>query len=374
MKDGWEETHDRSRRRSRRRRRVRPRGARSAQAEPRAEALEKRPVRKRALSAEQRTYRDARRRANAKISFFIHLVIYSSVNVLILFAGGLRPFFYTALSWGVGLLVHYFVAVIAPDLRRRLIEGEVEARVKVDVTKERRDLEGQHARSLEDLSASIAHEIRNPITAAKSLVQQMGEDTTADENVEYAKVALEELQRVERSVAHLLRYAREEDIEIREMAMVDVLDSALETFRDRFQKLGVDVERTLDTEGQLRGDPEQLRRVIINLLGNSVDAMLAAGIENPRIQVETGENLAGTEVWVRIRDNGPGIDPERLPKIFKPFYTSKSNGTGLGLAISKKVIDAHGGSIEASSSPGEGCEFILTLPKVNGAGGEGATA
>ena len=64
-----------------------------------------------------------------------------------------------------------------------------------------------------------------------------------------------------------------------------------------------------------------------------------------------------------MRANGPGIDPETLSKIFRPFYPSKDHGTGLGLAISKKVVDAHGGSIEANSQPGAGAEFTITIPK-----------
>ena len=81
-----------------------------------------------------------------------------------------------------------------------------------EVSRNRRELEDRHARNLEHLSASIAHEIRNPITAAKSLLQQMGEDPHSHENVEYAHVALQELERVERSISHLLRYARDEEL------------------------------------------------------------------------------------------------------------------------------------------------------------------
>jgi signal transduction histidine kinase len=106
--------------------------------------------------------------------------------------------------------------------------------------------------------------------------------------------------------------------------------------------------------------------VIINLVSNALDALEEAGIPEPQLRILTGENLAGTEVWVRVCDNGPGIDPETLHKIFSPFYTSKSNGTGLGLAISKKLVDAHGGSIEAESQPGQGTEFVLTFPKHSG--------
>ena len=76
-----------------------------------------------------------------------------------------------------------------------------------------------------------------------------------------------------------------------------------------------------------------------------------------------GENLAGNLVWLRIADNGPGIDETVLQKMFSPFYTSKANGTGLGLPICKKLVDAHGGSIEVSSEAGRGAEFMLSFPK-----------
>ena len=92
--------------------------------------------------------------------------------------------------------------------------------------------------------------------------------------------------------------------------------------------------------------------------------------ESPRLEVEMGENLAGSEVWVRIRDNGPGIDREAVQKMFSPFYTSKPGGTGLGLAISKKLVDAHGGSIEVSSEPGDGAAFLLTFPKQGASGND----
>ena len=323
--------------------------------------------RKRQLTEEERLYRDARRRANARMGFYSHLLAYVSVFVLVLFTAGIRPAVFMGLAWGVGLAFHYFGAIVAPGLRTRLIRREVSREIAQTVPRERRSIEGRHARSLEELSASIAHEIRNPITAAKSLVQQMGEDPSAHDNVGYAKVALDELDRVERSISHLLRFAREEDVQIAELRITDVLESALETFRDRLARLGVHVEREIDAEGSMRGDAEKLRRVFINLIGNALDAFEGAGTEHPTLRVLAGENLAGTELWVRVIDNGPGMEPDALHHIFSPFYSSKETGTGLGLAISKKLVDAHGGAIEAHSEPGSGTEFVLTFPR--GAGG-----
>jgi signal transduction histidine kinase len=250
-----------------------------------------------------------------------------------------------------------------PRLRERFIEQEVEKQVHATLSDERRELEGEHAKSMQQLSASIAHEIRNPITAAKSLVQQMEEDPTSRENVEYAHVALEELRRVERSVSHLLRFARDEEMGIAELRMAELVESAVETFRDRLHRAGIELRVSADSEGALRGDAEKLRRVVINLVGNAIEALEEGGSAEPRIEVSLGENLAGDEVWLRVKDNGPGIDAEAQERMFSPFYTSKTEGTGLGLAICRKLVDAHGGRIELASRPGAGAEFVVTLPK-----------
>jgi signal transduction histidine kinase len=265
--------------------------------------------------------------------------------------------------WGIRLSRRYFNLLVEPGLRRRLVEDEVEKQVQVNVSAERRSLVGEHSRDLEQLSASIAHEIRNPITAAKSLVQQMSEEPSSLDNAEYARVAVQELERVERSITHLLRFARDEEMRVSDVRMEDVLESALETFRERAARDAVEITRNFDTDGEVQGDADKLRRIMINLIGNGMDAMRDARIASPRMEVSMGENLAGTEVWVRIRDNGVGVPDELRERIFSPFVTSKSGGTGLGLPITKKLIEAHGGTIELASEPGRGAEFVLTIPK-----------
>ncbi len=322
------------------------------------------------LSPEEEALREARKVANIKIGFMAHLIPYLTVCTFLLFVAGFRVAFIVGLAWGIGLTIHGFFAMIVPDLRKNWIAQEVSRKVSEGVVRERRTMENKHTRSVEELSASIAHEIRNPITAAKSLVQQMGEDPHAKDNVEYAKVALDELDRVERSISNLLRFARDEDIRMEPVIISNVLSSAMETFRDRIERINVEVRRNINEVGPVLGDPEKLRRVIINLLNNALDAFEEHRTKNPCIEIDIGENLAGTGVWVRVRDNGPGIDPEALHKIFNPFYTNKEKGTGLGLALSKKVMDAHGGSIEAESKPGQGTEFVLTLPKPSDEPGE----
>ncbi|MDJ0789540.1 MAG: ATP-binding protein [Myxococcota bacterium] len=311
---------------------------------------------------EEEVLREARRIARAKARVAREVVEWGVVVGVLSLVLPIAAWI-VGIIWGLEIAGKFAKKVLEPSLRRRWIDREVHRRLRHTVPVQRQKLEGEHSRRIEELAAGVAHEIRNPITAARSLVQQMGEDPGARENVDYAKVALDELQRVEKSVAHLLRFAREEEFHSDSVSLEDVIESAIETMQERAGQVGARIETDIDQVEAVLGDGEQLRRVMLNLLSNALDALHEAGVESPRIQVQAGQNLAGTEVWVRVRDNGPGIEPERLARVFSPFYTSKETGTGLGLAISKKVIDAHGGSIEAASEPGRGTEFVITLPR-----------
>jgi signal transduction histidine kinase len=314
------------------------------------------------LSDEDRAYHLAQKLADRKVELSRQVFRGALITVpLLIFVPALGAI--SLIYFGVMLGRKTFRLLYEPRLRERFLQEEVQRRVHTRVSDERRHLEGEHHRSLEQLSASIAHEIRNPITAAKSLVQQMGEDPNGSDQVEYARVAVAELERVEKSISHLLRFAREEDTQIDAVVMEDVLESALETFRDRAERSSIDIVRQYDSDGRLEGDSEQLRRVVINLVGNAIDALEEARIQAPEIRVSMGENLAGTEVWVRVSDNGLGIEDDVRGQIFDPFYTSREEGTGLGLAVCRKIVDNHGGSIEVESESGEGTVFILTFPR-----------
>jgi signal transduction histidine kinase len=320
------------------------------------------------LSPSERALREARRIADRKVKLTGQLVRFGLIAIpLLIFIPPVGLI--VLIFWGSGHLKELYRLFLEPRLRERYMREEVQKQVHAHLSHERQTLEGEHARSMHELSASIAHEIRNPITAAKSLVQQMEEEPSAAENVEYARVALEELGRVERSVSHLLRFARDEEMRVVPVRLSEVIESALETFRDRLQRSGVTLVKQLDCVGELRGDAEQLRRVIINLVGNAIDALDERGSPAGRIEVQMGENLAGNAVWLRIADDGPGIEESVRSRMFSPFYTSKASGTGLGLPICKKLVEAHGGTIEVKSEPGIGAEFVLSFPKSPGAAG-----
>jgi len=160
------------------------------------------------LSPEEEALRRARRRAGAQAGFYAHLMSYLGVIAFLalinLFTTRYPWFIWPAFGWGIGLFSHWMAVFGSHLVRERYFDPAVERELR----RERATMQTEKQASIDELSSSIAHEIRNPIAAAKSLVQQMGEDPTSVENVEYAKVALEELERVEHRVSHLLKYAK----------------------------------------------------------------------------------------------------------------------------------------------------------------------
>ena len=283
---GWSEDGDMNRDRRDEWRRLRHEQRRLRRAGRRAsygwedpeEALAEDAVKPSDLTPEQRALREARAEANRKIGFISHLVPYLAVITFLSFVAGPRAALIVALAWGIGLAM----PLLRRDRRARACASATcaarsQRAVRATSPRERHELESVHARSLEELSAVVAHEIRNPITAAKSLVQQMGEEPGAPENVEYARVALEELARVERSISHLLRFARDEELRMRLGAAGRRRRlGARDLPRARGAKRRAHRARRSTAEGEIRGDAEKLRRVVINLVATRSTRSTAA--------------------------------------------------------------------------------------------------
>ncbi len=309
--------------------------------------------------SEDEVLRRARRRAAAEVGFYTHLMSYLGVMAFLalinLFTTRYPWFVWPALGWGVGLFSHYMAVFGSHQLRSRYFDPAVEREVR----RETAFMHTEKQASIDELSSTIAHEIRNPIAAAKSLVQQMGEDPVSAENVEYAKVALEELDRVERRISHLLKYAKEEDYTLANVNLASIVDSALTQLRAKLDTSKVAVVRNYITGPTILADGEKLRQVFANIVDNAIDALEPVA-EGRRIElfIENGSRKA----TVRVRDNGCGISTEKIDRIFNPFFTTKEKGTGLGMAISKKIVEAHEGTIDVVSEVGRGAEFVVSLP------------
>ncbi len=315
--------------------------------------------------AERKAYLRARKRATQEAGFYIHLMWYgigigSCLLINLITSPRFEWWIFPAVLWGIGLASHFGAVYGWRWIHERVFEPAIAREVQREVTIEKEVLRTEKQASLDELTASFAHEIRNPIAAAKSLVQQMGEDPISSENVEYAKVALDELARVERSVSHLLKYAKEEDYRFDNANLAGVLDTAITQMRGKLEASHVSVSRNYIGGPTIRADADKLRQVFTNVIDNAIDAMESNAGER-RLEIGIRALQPGTATVV-IRDNGRGIPDEQITKIFNPFYTTKTNGTGLGMGIAKKVMDAHNGRIEVHSQAGTGTEFLISIP------------
>jgi two-component system NtrC family sensor kinase len=255
------------------------------------------------------------------------------------------------------------------------LEQEVESR-----TADQRDAQEQLVRteklsSLGKLSASIAHEINNPLagilTFAKLVSRMLAEgppDDARRATLQRNLALIErETQRCSAIVRNLLDFARERPINLRPLDARGPLDEALSLIGNQFQTHGIEIARDLEAVPDVLADFGQLRQAFVNIAINACEAMGSSG----RLSVATRAAKDGLEIT--FADTGPGIAPERLSKIFDPFFTTKEKGTGLGLSVVYGIVERHGGAVWVESEPGKGTTFTIRLPAA-AAGVEGSTA
>ncbi|MCS7230008.1 MAG: ATP-binding protein [Candidatus Kryptonium sp.] len=213
--------------------------------------------------------------------------------------------------------------------------------------------------SLGRLSASIAHEIRNPLSAIninlQFLVRKFQEGT---QERKYLDLALEGVRRIEKIVEATLNFARPSKPNVKEENINDVINATLPLVEISTLKKKIEIMTKLEPDlPKVKIDFKQIQQVILNILTNAVDAINDVG--QICIKSYLAEEGGTNYVVVSISDTGCGIPKDELTKIFEPFYTKKSDGTGLGLAISKQVMNHHDGKIEVESEVNRGTTFYL---------------
>jgi len=228
--------------------------------------------------------------------------------------------------------------------------------------------------SLGRLSASIAHEINNPLagilTFAK-LVIRLLEGKTVDEAVrrelvKHMSLVQRETERCSAIVKGLLDFARERPIVLRETNINQAVEEALQLLSHQITLQGLSLEKKLVPTPQVMADFGQLRQAVVNIGINAIEAMGKSG----KLSVSTRTSSDGGAEIV-ISDTGPGITQELLPRVFEPFFTTKEKGTGLGLAVVYGVMQRHGGKVEVKSERGQGATFTLKLPPLGKVGPTG---
>jgi signal transduction histidine kinase len=228
--------------------------------------------------------------------------------------------------------------------------------------------------ALGEMAAGLAHEIRNPLGAIKGAAQLLvgpdgrirhDEAGAPAEVGEFLGIIVEEVNRLNRVVSQFLDYARPYKVaENAEIDLNDVVKKTLTLLERQEAASQVKIELELDAElPPVRGDPEQLRQVFLNL---GINGMQAMGHNGGALTITTRTRRPGRDraqlVEVIFADTGPGIPRDQLRHLFIPFFTTKDKGTGLGLPISQRIVAHHGGAIEVRSMVGRGTQFSVVLP------------
>lgn len=216
-----------------------------------------------------------------------------------------------------------------------------------------------------ELSAEIAHEIRNPLASIRGSVEMLASELKVEgENARLMALVLRESERLNRIIEDYLEYARMRPVQTRNRRLRDVLDDLGRLLRSRDDytaAMSVAVE-PLPADIVVEIDEEQIKQVFLNIAINAFQAMDGRGTLSIGVDLRTSERPA--EVVVRFVDDGPGIDEENLEHIFDPFFTTKAGGTGLGLAMANRIVHSHRGRIVAGNVEGRGAEFAVHLPLV----------
>jgi signal transduction histidine kinase len=211
------------------------------------------------------------------------------------------------------------------------------------------------------VSATFAHEIRNPLTSIKTFAQLMPEKYADEEFREsFSKIANDEITRIDRLIKDLMSFASKNVMPPNDVVdLTEVLNKTIDTVKVQLQLEGKDItiEKLFQiTPMNIHGDSQKLEQSFMNIINNGCQAMGERG----RLSVDI--KLNGQFADVKIIDTGRGIPYTEINKIFDPFFTTRSRGVGLGLAISRKIIEDHGGEVSVESVVSQGTTFTVSLP------------
>ena len=217
----------------------------------------------------------------------------------------------------------------------------------------------QRLAAMGEMAASLAHQLRTPLATALLYTANLAQPGVAEEaRVRFSEKASTQLRRLERLIQDVLLFARGQSIGRDVMPASELLQEAAQTVEPLMRPQNIAFSTVDRGNGAiLVGSRKALLGALVSLLENAMQAMPSSGG-----QIVLSLTCAGDLVAFSVRDDGPGIAKETLIRIFEPFFTTKGQGTGLGLAIALGVARAHGGLIEAVSEPGQGAEFVMTLP------------
>jgi len=235
---------------------------------------------------------------------------------------------------------------------------------------ERKILEDQLNRkerltAMGELASGVAHEIRNPLNSISTIIQQLRMDFKPGNNLtEYnqlTNVVYSEVKRIDKTIKNFLMFARKEPINPMVFRITELFEQLIQQYKPLSDELNIKIESEYDWSGNVNWDFNQMKQVFVNLMQNSIDSIERNGV----IKIKIAKKNQSDDEIIRINfsDNGKGISPNILQKIFNLYFTTKAKGTGIGLSIVQRIIDEHGGTIVVDSELDQGTLFTFIIPK-----------
>jgi two-component system nitrogen regulation sensor histidine kinase NtrY len=214
-----------------------------------------------------------------------------------------------------------------------------------------------------EVARKLAHEIKNPLTPIQLSAQRIrkahlkGAPDLERVVIECTSAIVQEVEALKNLVDEFAQFARLPAVNLAPASLHEIIDGALSLYEGLFT--GVVIERRLAADlPQVRLDRDQIKRVIINLVDNAIDATDKQG----RVEISTEYDRAQGRVRLSVADNGPGILPEDRDKLFVPHFSTKRRGSGLGLAIVSRIVQEHHGVISVEENTPRGARFVVELP------------
>jgi signal transduction histidine kinase len=216
-------------------------------------------------------------------------------------------------------------------------------------------------------ASQLSHEIRNPLTSIKLNLQSLQRDAAAgrmpEESARPVDICLREVSRLDRVVRGVLDVARTRVVTREPCSVHAALAEALEVLRAQIEEQSIEVHEDLRaSRDTVRGDAEQLKGVLLNLLLNAAEAMPDGGTLWVSTETRDAAETGASVIRVRVADEGPGVPAELRERIFEPFFSTKEEGVGFGLALAQHAVEEHDGTLTLADSAEIGAVFVVELP------------
>ena len=261
-----------------------------------------------------------------------------------------------------GSLINTISNYMSNGLENTLLNKRLRDVVRELSDAQKRLIEQEKLKSLGEMTANIAHEIKNPLVIIGGFTKRLAKRSRLDRpESRYVEIILKEVTRLEAILNEILSYVKEGPVATGTCDINGAIEEVLSLFTPDSAWAEIKLERKYGKGlPPIVCDNQQIKQVLINVLINGFQAMNGKGT----IAIETGQTTVDGKkfLYASIADTGGGIDPGILDNIFNPFFTTKERGTGLGLAISNKIIMNHNGRLDIKNEVGKGVTFIVYLP------------